>query len=129
MTRWRGFSLGLLAAVLQVLIPIWAVASVPVPSETTPLCIYHASDSTAPAPDAPTAPRHECCSLCAACGLVAAIFPAGGPSLPRPRFLIKVDCPVFSPSPPHSATTTDTRARAPPLLSPNKVAAARPRFV
>lgn len=102
-----------LAALLQVLIPVLAFATMPVAPEaaTGEICLYHTGDE-APAPDG-----HKMCPVCAACSVLSAFVLADAPAVPLPRAPALLTRLVERvPSRPASLLP-EVRARAPPILS------------
>lgn len=111
--RLWGPRLGLLAAVWQVAIPVWAFVRLGTAWETGVLCVAHEDG----APNSPAAPDHEACPLCAAAGLAALFIAPDAPPPPSPNRPVSRVLWASTPCPPHGQALVEARARAPPSLS------------
>lgn len=115
--HFAGIQLSLLAAVLQAMVLVWAVAEMRVPADPGLVTICHAGDNPSPVRDGPSAPRQHACALCAAGGIDAAFLPPKEPSLPPRRDLGVPVLAVTLMGLPHGASGMDVRVRGPPPLS------------
>ena len=113
----RRIQIGLLVAILQILLPIFAFAGA---AATAPLgapCVYHSGDDGGATRDTPAAPHGHGCSLCIACCASASCLTADPPLLPPPRQRFVPVQPITASGLPLGAGLLEARARAPPSLS------------
>jgi hypothetical protein len=113
----RRIQIGLLVAVLQIWLPVFAFAGAAATAPLGASCVFHRGDDGGATRDTPAAPHGDGCSLCIACCASASCLVADPPLLPSPRRGYVLVQPAAASGLPHGAGRLEARARAPPSLS------------